>query len=83
LRTPPARICSEWEHARAAGESNASEYMEVPGLFELEGRNYVIFLDHGWVACESIHLADPILLAPTTSWRAQQTVRSSGPTILS
>jgi len=38
----------EWEHHEPLVRSNRVKYMEVPGLFELEGRNYVIFLDHGW-----------------------------------
>jgi beta-fructofuranosidase len=37
-----------WEHHEPLFETDRVKYTEVPGLFELDGRHYLHFLDHGW-----------------------------------
>jgi beta-fructofuranosidase len=38
----------EWQHHEPLFETDRVKYTEVPGLFELDGRHYLHFLDHGW-----------------------------------
>jgi hypothetical protein len=37
-----------WEHHEPLFVTNRVKYAEVPGLFQLDGRHYLHFLDHGW-----------------------------------